>query len=357
MNKNVLLVSHFSNLSGAPISLALLAKYLVGYGYNVWLSIPTHGQLETFLQQNQIPYLVTGTLTSWYHLRKLIKTHHIEIVHTNTIISAPGAFLARFMHKKLIWHIREDISCNPLMARLVEKISDRIIILSTSMVPYFNPVKVENKLRIIHNGVDLAFFTPSSPQQLQHLRIELGITPEDRVVAVVGTIEPRKGQLTFIDACKRLQKYPNVKFLIIGNPLPGQASYKRKLEKRAESLTPLHFIPARPDIPVLLQLVDVVCVPSLSEPFGRVVVEAMAAGKPVIGSNIGGIPEIIQDQRTGFLVSPSDPSALADKIACLLDSPGLARDMGRLGRLRVEEKFTIQAHVEQMVAVYEELLV
>lgn len=358
MKKNVLLVSHFSNLSGAPISLALLAKYLKQYDYNPYFSIPAHGQLEKLLQELDIPYVITGTVLSLIHLRKLIIEKEIQLVHANTIIAAPAAILAWFMKKKLIWHIREDISANRIMTRIIEKISDRIIILSESMRGYFNPTQVQGKLSVIHNGVDLSLYTPISVETWSRLRTELGVNYEQKIVLLIGTIEPRKGQRYFIEAIEKLKDLQQCRFFIIGNALPGQGQYKRKLEKLAQrlNLKTLTFLPARADIPSLLQVADLVCVPSLAEPFGRVVVEAMAAAKPVIGAAVGGIPEIILPEITGRLVPPTDTQALADAIRDICTDTQLAKRMGQAGYERVVDFFSIQAHVSRIVAIYNEVL-
>jgi len=356
-NKNILLISHFSNLSGAPISLALLAKCLRNRGYNPVFSIPAKGQLEDLLKQLGIAYEITGTIFSLYYLRKIIQKYNIQVVHANTIIAAPGAILAWVMNKKLVWHIREDISQNKVMIKIIERISDRIIILSQSMKVYFKEEIIADKLKIIHNGVDFSLFKTLSEDDKSQLRQELSIGKDEKIVTVIGTVEKRKGQFYFIEAIKLLKEINNVTYLIVGNSLPGQARYKKRLEKECfiNNLSNVRFLPARADIPKLLQITDIVCVPSLAEPFGRVVVEGMAAGKPVIGSNVGGIPEIIDNQKTGILINPADGISLAKAISYLLGNSDICDHMGKSGFTRAHEFFSIEAHAEKIAMIYEEL--
>jgi len=112
----------------------------------------------------------------------------------------------------------------------------------------------------------------------------------------------------------------------------------------------------REDVPELMRALDVLLMPSWEEPFGRSLIEAMALGVPVAATNVGGPPEIIDDGREGYLLDPRDPAAWAGAIARIAESPELASEMGRAGRLRVEQSFTVERHVAEMMAVYERAL-
>lgn len=351
--KKVLLISHFSNLSGAPISLALMSKHLKKYGYSPTLCLPTHGQLESFLKQNGIDYVITGVIGSLFNLYKLIKRENISIVHANTIISAPQAILAKFMGCKLIWHIREDIKPKSLIAKIVGKFSDKIIVLADYMKSVYGD-KYQAKVRVVANGIDPSLFDDLSEKKLSDLKKELGIS-DKKIILLAGTIEARKGQKELIAATKYL-KYKSYEVIIVGDPLPGQAVFKEKLKKIVdENNLPVRFFEARPDIPALMQLTDIVCVPSLAEPFGRVVIEGMAAGKPVVGSNVGGIKDIIIDGCTGCLFSAGDSKMLAEKLDLLLNDKQKCIKMGQDGKSRVLDFYTIDVHVENIKNIYEEL--
>src|ERR1019366_3208155 len=112
----------------------------------------------------------------------------------------------------------------------------------------------------------------------------------------------------------------------------------------------------REDVPELVRALDILLLPSWEEPFGRALIEAMALGVPVIATNVGGPPEIIEDGREGYLLPPREPRAWALAISRLAQDPQLAQRMGRAGRRRVEAAFTVGHHVAAMVDVYERAL-
>jgi glycosyltransferase involved in cell wall biosynthesis len=119
----------------------------------------------------------------------------------------------------------------------------------------------------------------------------------------------------------------------------------------------VHFLGHRDDVPEILAALDVlVHVPSAPEPFGRVVAEAMAVGKPVVAARAGGLPEIVEHEVTGLLVPPGDPSACAAAVLRLLADPALRARLGTAGRRRAEERFDPAAHAERVVAAYREVL-
>jgi glycosyltransferase involved in cell wall biosynthesis len=118
----------------------------------------------------------------------------------------------------------------------------------------------------------------------------------------------------------------------------------------------VRFLGTRSDIPQLLSLLDVVALPSLEEGFPNVVLEAMAAGKPVVATRVGGTPEAVIHRETGLLVPPKDPRALADAILEVLDDPQRANAMGQAGRERVRKAFDLSRMVQEIEALYEELI-
>ena len=147
--------------------------------------------------------------------------------------------------------------------------------------------------------------------------------------------------------------------LIVGG---GGSSSEEKIEllkQKAESqgLTPrLVFTGFRGDIPEILSLFDIFVLPSLDEGLGRSMVEAMAAGKPVVASRVGGIPEAVEDGKTGILVPPRDAHALADALSFMLDNPEKALEMGRRGRERAEKLFDEERMADSICSLYRELL-
>jgi len=141
--------------------------------------------------------------------------------------------------------------------------------------------------------------------------------------------------------------------------LVGDGELRGELEAQAQRLglvSHVHFTGWRDDVAEMLALADVFVLPSESEGFGRVLVEAMAMGRPVVATNVGGIPDIVLDGETGLLVEPANAAALADAVRALVDEPARAARLGAAGRVRAESTFSLGAHVDAVERVYEEVL-
>ena len=154
-----------------------------------------------------------------------------------------------------------------------------------------------------------------------------------------------------------------VRFLVSGGPIyetEGHEGYAERLRRRVVDLGlggRVHLLGNRDDVPEILAGVDVlVHVPSAPEPFGRVVAEAMAVGKPVVAANAGGLPEIVEDEVTGLLVPPGDPSACAAAVTRLLADPALRARFGAAGRRQAEQRFDPAVHAERVMAAYREVV-
>lgn len=205
----------------------------------------------------------------------------------------------------------------------------------------------QEKVSVIYNAIDPR---PYDQAPARNARRSLGIDPDCRVVGTISRLERQKGIPYLLRAIALVREaVPDVRALIVGDgPLRTQ------MEDLAHTLgvaRNVMFTGWRRDTADLLACMDVFCLCSLWESFGFVLVEAMAMKRPVVATRVGGIPEVVEDGRTGFLVSPEDPDALAQKVLTLLRDPALARRFGEAGRTRMEEHFSIG----RMVAKYEGL--
>jgi glycosyltransferase involved in cell wall biosynthesis len=207
-----------------------------------------------------------------------------------------------------------------------------------------------SKVRVIYNGIESSRYAVEADQAL---RSSLGIP--DRTVGVVARLVDYKGHRFFLEACPEIRRrHPAVTFLLIGD-----GPDRSELEDYVRTLgleRSVRFLGSRPDIPELLSVLDVVVLPSLEEGFPNAVLEAMAAGRPVVATRVGGVPEAVVHEKTGLLVPPRDPSALADAVNCLLGDAGRRADMGRMGQKRVSEFFSLSRLVGEMEDLYEESL-
>jgi len=211
----------------------------------------------------------------------------------------------------------------------------------------------DEKIVVIHNGLDISQY--AGPLNGNYLRTELHLKHDVPIVGMIADINFEiKGHRFFIEAAKRiLAQAPNVEFILVGD-----GALRQQYEKLSEELgvrQKIHFLGKRGDIPVILSSIKVSVLCSTSEGFSNVILESMAAGKAVVATNIGGNPELVTDDVTGFLVPPADSKALANAIINLLHEPNKAVMMGAEGRKIVRERFTIEAMIKSYENLYQSL--
>lgn len=211
------------------------------------------------------------------------------------------------------------------------------------------------KLVTIHNGIDCASFVKPLPSCTETLREDLGLGTATQIVATVARLHPQKGHRFLVDAVPLvLRSAPDTHFLFIGD---GELHSELAHLLRARGLeSHVHLLGARQDIADLLAITDLFVLPSLWEGLPNSVLEAMAAGLPVIATNVDGCPEIVVDGRTGLLIPPADPEALAEAIAELLSDETKRLSMGQAGRRHVATSFSTEASVLAYQNLYQELL-
>ena len=255
----------------------------------------------------------------------LLTTHSINYENSSAIRA-----LARLTFPYFRYHLR-----NPHRIIAVSRASREFI-------KRFTNVPVE----VVHNGVNVGFFDIELSREEAKERLGLG----ERVVLYVGRLEPRKGVSTLINAMKHVDGT-----LLVA----GQGSMFPLLRERAKLLgvsNRVRFLGTvdYSNLPLLYRASDVFVLPSLSEAFGIVLLEAMASGTPVIGTRVGGIPEIIDG--CGLLVPPGNARELANAINLVLDNQSVERRLGRLGKRRAERVYDWNVVVKRIVNLYREVL-
>lgn len=294
----------------------------------------------------------------WYILKK----EKIDLVHLNNTLLRPQQWILAtlFTKAKIIAHERGINDTFPFQTRFWARFLDRIVCISdavkNNLMNYGFP---ENQLIRIYNGLDPAKFIVKKSRE-ETLK-ELGIQPGCQVLGIVGNIKSWKGQETVIKSMVSVKKsFPDVKCLIIGSVSPDSMNYYEKLKnivKHEELGDVVLFTGSRNDIPDLINCLSVLIHASiLPEPFGRVLLEGMALEKPVITTSIGAGPEIIKDGETGLIVSPGDALSLADAVIKLMSDPNKAVAMGKSGRKRLTEHFTVLENVRQTEQMYSRIL-
>lgn len=241
-----------------------------------------------------------------------------------------------------------------LVRRLTPRM-DHLIGVSTSIVHKIaDEGRVGAPVTLIYNGVDLERYDHQEP--CCTLREEYGLPAEGPMVGVVARLEAEKGHPTLIDAWPHvLAEFPDATLLIV-----GEGSRREALEAQVAALgisRSVVFTGRRDDVPAVTAALDVAVLPSYREAQGLTILEAMALSRPVVASNVGGIPEMIEDGRTGLLVPPHDAGALASAITRLLRDHPLADTLARTAHDMVHERFCVELMARAVETIYDEAVI
>jgi glycosyltransferase involved in cell wall biosynthesis len=278
--------------------------------------------------------------------------YRAEVIGTKAVLALQAAgharpYLVSTVHSSRV-RAHED---RELLRRLTPEM-DRLIAVSRAIV-----AKIEDEGRtgppvdLIYNGVDLERYDHQEP--CCTLRDEYGMEPGSQIVGVVARLEPEKGHPTLLDAWPAvLRAVPDAYLLIV-----GEGSRREALEAQARELRIAHrvvFTGRRDDMPAVTAALDVAVLPSYREAQGLTILEAMALARPVVATNVGGIPEMIEDGVSGLLVPPHDPAALAAGIVRLLTDHPYADTLARAGHDSVHARFCVELMVHAIEAIYDE---
>lgn len=280
---------------------------------------------------------------------------HVVSTHAAraTMVAAP---LARWQGARVVetYHGSTDGSRGRLVPhRMVSRFVDRAIAVSEAARAFLvGGGYPAAKVVVVPCGRDLSGFRPGVGRDA--VRRELGIERAIPLVGVFGRLEPRMGHAEMLEAWPSIvAEFPAARLLVIGD-----GSLRRRLEARGGDLGPaahITFAGPRPDVARVMDAVDVVALPSLTEGLALTAIEASAMGRPVVATAIDGMPEVIREARTGRLVAAADPAALSRAIRGVLRDPLGAQRMGRAGRDFVLDRFSIERQVSSTARVYREV--
>ena len=289
-------------------------------------------------------------------LMGLYRRHSVNIVHTHSSADSWIASTAAKLSSRrpLVFRTRH-LSCSFNNRMIYNFMADQVITVGESTRQYMIHGKGvdEHRVLTIPTGVDLTVFNPDRIRD--DLRQELGISPEVPVFGTVAVFRKLKGHRYLLEAAKEILHFcPGAKLLLVGVG-PQEKNLLRIIEE--EGIGPSVILPGfRDDVPQVLNTLDVFVFPSLEEALGTAVLEAMAMRKPVVATRVGGIPEVVREGETGYLVEPGDPGAIAEKVIPLLQDKGLCRKMGIQGRRRVEADYDNRLMVQRIEQLYQRLL-
>jgi glycosyltransferase involved in cell wall biosynthesis len=299
-------------------------------------------------------------LRFFFHLCWVIYRHRVDLIHVNSYVPGNYARLAAALMQVPIvidhWHgfTRFNLK-RRLICRVLGRFTDLSIAVSRGVRDYLvrqgglNPAKV----RVVANGVDVAAIDAARPGPV--VRRELGLPEGLPLIGLVGRLDHwGKGHKELFSAMAQIRERHPVHALIVGGG-------RREAEVRqlAESLGlggEVHFLGQRRDVPDLLNAMDIFVLPSYSEGVSLALLEAMAAGLPVIATAVGGLPEVVEHDKTGLLIPPRDAEALAGALTRLLADPAWARELGDHARDHVREHFSLDHLGREINEIYEELV-
>lgn len=307
-------------------------------------------------------------IPSIFKLVQIINNEKMDMIHTNNSMTPVGAIAAYITHKPHVWHIREPIGMDrqyPLILGdkisffLIRKLSKVIICNSLYTSEPFNKYNIP--VKVILNGLDLNDLSTAKDRGLL-LRQSLGIDINECIIGMVGNLTTKlKEHGTFLDvAAKLFDKNKNLRFVVFGssNDL-DQTEYTRHLKKKAEDLGLIdHIIWADfiSDNAAIMNCIDILIHPVEREGSGRVIMEAMAAGKPVIGVKAGGVQELIEEGKTGFLVAPNGVKEITEKVELLLKNEVIRKGIERNAIAYANAHFSDQASMNAILNIYHSLI-
>ena len=298
-------------------------------------------------------------------LARHIARRRIKIVHAynfyGNVFAVPPARLAAPV---VIASIRD---CAPYLTAMQKRVqryacqfADCVLVNATAVKDWLIGEGYDaSKIVVIRNGVDLTGFDrtggPGSASAASS-----GWRRQTPLVAVVSRLTRLKGLEHLLEAAAMLKpRYPDVRFLVVGETSPMEVPYLDELKQLADRLgvgDRVIFTGRRSDVPALLSGVNVSVMPSLNEALSNVLLESMAAGAPTVATRVGGTPEALVDERTGLLVPPGDSRAIADAVGRLLDNPSLAGRLGQAARALIKDRFSVDRMVQSTEDLYTELL-
>lgn len=354
-SRRILFLNPISDVYGAEVSLLSIVQLLPGNAWQPCFVIPQAGPFEAEIRRRgwpveQAPLPMRGKLwriwPAMVSLATLIRRRRVDLVHLNLHFAWPvvsGACLLAGV--PFIIHVRNMMALRghgrtrrKLFRRaaayicISEAVRDRMLASDLADAP------TAGRTTVIHDGRDLRAIGPGDRERF---RRELRLEPATPLIGMVARLEPMKGQDTFLEAAREVaRRIPAAKFVLVGATMrPGDATYRRQLDELA-ARPPLEgrvsFLGYRTDVPDVLAGLDCFVHSSRRGAFVSVLIEAMAAGVPIVASDVDGIPECVGRDGAAELVGSLDPAAFADAIVRVVTDPAHARRMIDKARDRVQ---------------------
>lgn len=349
---------HGDIVGGGQISLLALMQGLQEYEAVCWCG--ARGSMSDAVNQAGVegvvcsmPALRVAHVASIFRavigLLRQARQGSVVLLHANSSRSMCYAALVGWLTGlPVVWHVR-IAQAERRIDRVLARWAHGIIAISSAVERRF-PADLRHKVHLVHNGVDVDAYALAAPGAWK------GAWGAGPTVGMVAQLIPWKRQDDFIRAMALVAKtYPDARYVLVGEEPEGPSEYGVELRNRVREVgleRSIHFVGFCREMPALYADLDVVVLCSENEPFGRVLIEAMAAAKPVVATRGGGVGDIVVEGETGYLVEMGDCTGIATAVVDLLADPVRAQAMGEAGQRRARQKFSIAAHVERVEALY-----
>lgn len=380
----ILLVHPFAqDISGPDRSILAVIKCLVSEGYHYDVVLPGESPfgpayeklgcglyyypMSIIKRRLELSFLLRYTwrfFPTIQYLRKIIRQLKPDLVHTNGAVILGGGIAARLERVPSVYHIRCSQIAHPrivaaIIATIIAWTSQRVIAISQSCAVPMTDRGYEGMTTIIHNGIDMDAF--AGPFDQDFWRKEYDLPPGTPIVGQVGRMAPIKGFLEFAQVAAIIrQQVPDAHFVAVGSPfLKSEKAYEQKVRDEVARLglnNHFHFAGHRQDIPEVMSGFDAFVTMVHEEGFGRVAVEAMACGCPVVANRVDGLCEVVVDGETGYLTGPNSPADAAAKTVSLLRDAGLHKRLSAAARRRAHQEYSSPRCAQLTAEVYQAVL-
>jgi len=334
-------------------------------------SEPT-GEVKRFLDLPNVSIKVyagpsDGTVKAGQGIARIIREYRPEILHLHFFsFINPYPWIARLQSVKQVFftdhHSRPAgyiAACAPLWKRAIGRVVNEPLTKVICVSNYGHlcmssfGLLPRDRFQMIYNGVDLSR-VKADPQRAIDFRRRYSIPLDRSIVTQVSWIIPEKGIMDFLEAARLVTcQNRNVQFVVVGDGNYREEYMRRAVEMGIEDRVTWTGIVEDPFGEGVFEAANVVCQFSRwEEVFGWMIAEAMAHGKPVVTTRVGGIPELVQDQESGYLVDRGDTKAMSNRILTLLNDPSLREHMGGKGKNIVRQKFNLRKNVAKLIASY-----
>jgi glycosyltransferase involved in cell wall biosynthesis len=327
--------------------------------------IPLGVLRRKYFKLQKLPRFSFEVLAGVRQLVRLIRKRNVALVHTNTNTILASPLAARLMRVPHVWSIHE-LMVEPATVRsalhyMIPRFATRVVTVSQAVREHMlkDAAKFADRFTFVRGAIDVEPFLNAKGRA--RVRAEWGVREGEVLIGMAGRVTRWKGQSIFVQAAKLIaEQHAEAKFAAVGGVFDTEKFYMDRFRKEVRDAgleNKLTINDFRADMPDVFAAFDIFVLPSiLPEPFGLVVIEAMASGKPVVATAPGGPSETVVDGETGFLVPPSDPFAMVQALEVLLADPQRRVSMGDAGRRRACEMFSLPRYVTEFEELYDAVL-